>query len=59
MNISTEPLFGSFDAAVNNLSPQALLNLLTRFNQGDSRLRPETADRLAEAYQRRQREAQP
>ena len=57
--MNSNPLVSGFDAAVNAMSPSDLLKFLTRHGDGESRLSPETAAKLAEAYQRRQREAQP
>lgn len=57
--ILTDPLISGFNAAVNALPLPDLHAFLTRHGEGATRLSAETADRLAEAYQRRQREAQP
>ena len=54
MNPATT-LISGFDDAVNALSLPNLQAFLNRYRDGDSWLSAETAARLGEAYQRRQR----
>lgn len=53
------PLVSGFEAAVNAMPLPDLRAFLTRHGDGTSLLSAATAAKLAEAYQRRQREVQP